>query len=175
MLPAVKYPLFPHLLSLISYNLIYTTTPRLHQQLHQIRLFDDYFIIKTILTTHQTTSSWLDVSTNHPFSSSALRLLSWLLSWLMVAHHLSWCTQANTPQPKQYNPTSDLMMLLAPNYTIIMDITDAFFLRRKRRKGSRQGRSQAPPQDSSWQHPRYYKACYQTSRASWWCQAYLSQ
>merc|ERR1712093_572237 len=43
----------------------------------------------------------------------------------------------------------------------------------KGRKGSRQGRRQASPQDPSRQHPRHHQACHPPSRSPWWCQAYL--
>ena len=42
-------------------------------------------------------------------------------------------------------------------------------------QGPRQGRSQASPQDLARQHPGYHQARYPSSRASWWCQAYLGQ
>jgi len=47
--------------------------------------------------------------------------------------------------------------------------------RRQGRQGSRQGRCQAPPEDSSWQHPGHHQARHPSSRSSWWCQAYLGQ
>jgi len=46
---------------------------------------------------------------------------------------------------------------------------------RKGRQGSRKGWCQASSQDSTRQHPGNHKACYPSSRSSWWCQAYLSQ
>merc|ERR1712000_84880 len=80
-------------------------------------------------------------------------------------HHISINTTRNTVNRR---------VTSSPNNSYILLIQLQYDWTRKGRKGSRQGWSQASSQDSSRQHPGYHKACYQTSRASWWCQAYLS-